>query len=156
MARGRIPKPKAINDLKGDSHKRRRHLAEPEPSKDKPVCPEYLDEVGRAEWHSVTTQLESMGLLSKTDSTALELYAGAYSRYRQAEAKVRDGLGVMLGKDTDFPMITAYQTIMNQSLEVCRKLLIEFGLTPAARSRIAVPAVQQSATSWEGIIKIQK
>lgn len=90
MGRGRIPKPKRINDLKGDTHKRRRHLSEPEPSKDRPVCPEYLDEIGKAEWLSVTAQLEAMGLQSGTDSQALEQYAGAYSRYRWAEAKCRE------------------------------------------------------------------
>lgn len=90
MPKGRIPKPKAINDLRGDTHKRRRHKAEPEPPKGNPQYPDHLDEIARQEWKSVTEQLEKMGLLSSADATALELYFSAYSCYRHAESMVRN------------------------------------------------------------------
>jgi len=147
MARGRIPKPKAINDLKGDPGKRRRHRAEPVPPKEKPTCPEHLSDVAKAEWHFITAQLDLMGMLSNADARSLELYAAAYSRYRKAEALVDQGLGIMEGKDSGFPVLTGYQTAMNQAAEQCRKWLIEFGLTPAARSRMAIPSQQSGAHS---------
>lgn len=152
MTRGPIPKPKAINDLKGDTHKRRRHTTEPEPPKTKPTCPEHLDEIAKVQWRHTAEQLELMGLLSGADAMALEMFAAAYSRYRQAEAKVNEGLGVMPGKDTGFPMITAYQTIMNQNLEVCRRYQLEYGLTPGARARLAVPNQPKEDGKWKGIL----
>ena len=154
MAKGRIPKPKVINDLKGDTHKRRRHQAEPVPPKNHPVCPDYLDIVAKAEWKSVTEQLDQMGLLSSADSTALELYCSAYSRYRDAEEKVRRFGEVIVSPVNKYPMVSPYSTIMNRNLDTCRRMLIEFGLTPASRARCAVPIVQKENEKWNGILNI--
>ncbi|WP_145031390.1 hypothetical protein [Caulifigura coniformis] len=69
---GRIPKPKQINKLRGDMHKRRRKLAEPKASQNQPICPDWLDAVAAEEWHRSTAQLDQMGLLSATDQTAID------------------------------------------------------------------------------------
>lgn len=135
MARGRIPKPKTLNDLKGDTHKRRRHLAEPVPPKDHPTCPEHLDDVARDKWTELTTLLDEMGLLSSADSDALELYCAAYSRYRKAEEMVKKFGEVIISPVNKYPMISPYSTVMNKNLETCRRLLIEFSLILPAHSR---------------------
>jgi P27 family predicted phage terminase small subunit len=75
--------------LKGDSHKRRRHLLKPEPPRAKPECPDYLGPIAHEEWEFITAQLEQMKLLSRADKTALEFYCSSYERYRLAEEKVR-------------------------------------------------------------------
>lgn len=138
MATGRPPKPKVINDLKGDTHKRRRHKAEPEPPNDRPEFPEHLDGIAKQEWASVTDQLDKMGLLSTADASALEMYAAAYSRYRHAEEMVRKYGEVIISPVNKYPMISPYSTVMNKNLETCRRFLTEFGLTPASRSRCAI------------------
>lgn len=153
MAKGRIPKPKAINDLKGDTHKRRRHQAEPEPPNDRPTCPEHLDDIAKHEWQSVTEQLDQMGLLSSADATALELYCSAYSRYRQAESMVRKFGEVIVSPVNKYPMVSPYSTVMNKNLDVCRRLLVEFGMTPASRSRCAIQR-KDDANGWGEFFKV--
>lgn len=154
MARGRIPQPKAINDLKGDPHKRRRHKAEPTPPKTRPECPAHLDAVAKAEWESVTAQLDQMGLLSSADTRALEMYCAAYSRYRAAEDKVRQYGEVIVSPVTKYPMVSPYSTTLNKNLEICRKFQIEFGLTPAARSRLATTPQSSTPDKWNGLLGI--
>lgn len=152
MARGRIPKPKVINDLKGDPHKRRRHKSEPEPPKDRPDCPAHLDEIAKQKWTEVTQQLDSMGLLSSADSGALELYCAAYGRYRSAEEFVKKYGEVIISPASKFPMISPYASRMDRNLEVCRKYEIEFGLTPASRSRCAIQK-KDASNGWGDFFK---
>lgn len=80
MPRGRIPQPKVINDLRGDPGKRRRNTREPQPPKGWPEKPDHLDEIASKEWDSVCELLDEMGLLSRADKTAIEIYVQAYSR----------------------------------------------------------------------------
>lgn len=137
MAKGRIPRPKVINDLKGDTHKRRRHTVEPTPSNDRPTCPDYLGEVAKTEWLAITEQLDQMGLLSSADASSLEMYCNAYERYRKAHDDLKK-----FGEYTKTPnghiQPGPWMSQLRQAEDSCRKWMIEFGLTPAARSRLAV------------------
>ncbi|WP_052301643.1 phage terminase small subunit P27 family [Planctopirus limnophila] len=154
MARGRIPKPKQLNDLKVDTHKRRRHQAEPVPLKDHTTCPEHLNDVARDKWTEITTLLDQMGLLSSADSDALELYCAAYSRYRKVEEMVKNFGEAIISPVNKYPMISPYSTVMNKNLETCRRLLIEFGLTPAARSRCAITPTGKDNSGWGEFFKV--
>src|SRR5436190_18229860 len=99
MPAGRIPKPKAVSDLKG-GHWRRKNKKEPEPPINRPECPEYLDAIAKAEWEYVTLQLESMGLLSSADRGAIELLCVAYSEYRRCLAMIAKYGSVLVSKKT--------------------------------------------------------
>lgn len=133
MTRGCIPAPKPINDLRGDTHKRRRHTVEPEPRKDRPEPPDDLHPGARAEWDRITAELEGMSLPSSADRAALTLCVEAHARCDAAKR------AAMLQKyDSGVTQVSAAYTIMPQERNVMTKLLREFGLTPAARSRPAV------------------
>ena len=84
--------------------------------------------------------LAEMGLLSKADRPALAAYCTAWSRWVDAEAQVKKFGAVVKSPDKGFPMKSPYLSIADQALELMRKLMVEFGLTPSSRSRIHVPA----------------
>jgi hypothetical protein len=67
LARGGIPTPKILNDLRGNPGKRRHKTKEPEPPKGWPDKPDHLDEIASQEWDSVCQLLDDMHLLSKAD-----------------------------------------------------------------------------------------
>jgi len=141
MPRGRIPAPKKINALKGDSHKRRRHEIEPEAPLGWPECPEHIrkDPIASSEWKSICTQLESMQLLATTDRPLLEVYALTYSRWRSS----------LLSDDPNaFTQERRYASDM-------KSILIEFGLSPAsrARCRIAGNNKQTPESKWATVLK---
>lgn len=144
MPRSRIPQPKTLNDLKGDSHKRRRHDVEPEPPKSCPEPPDYLDEIARTEWDYITGQPDLMGLLSSADRACIKLYVGAYSRYRRAEAMVAKFGEVLISKKTGTPYLSPYSTVIISALDTCRRMLTEMGLTPASRARCRMSSEKES------------
>ena len=156
MARGRIPKPKVLNDLKGDPSNRRRTKREPKAPEHYPTKPDYLEEdpIASEEWDSMCGLLESMGLLSCADRASIEMYCSAYSRYRNAEINVRRSGEVIISPRNKYPMVSPYVSVLNKNLDTCRKLLLEFGLTPAARSRMSVAIRKDDDTKskWSGLV----
>lgn len=138
MTKGRIPKPKAINDLKGDTHRRRRHQVEPTPPNEHPKLPDHLGDIAKDHWSWVTDVLDRMRLLSTADAAAIAAYCSAYERYRHAEAQVRK-FGSVVKTPNNSIQTSPYVSQLHRELEVCRRYEIEFGLTPAARSRMAIP-----------------
>lgn len=154
MPKGRPPKPKILNDLRGDPGKRRRNAVEPEAPEGMPVCPDHLDEIAKQEWKSVTAHLKSMGLLSTADRSAIEMYCISYSRYRRAVENCQKYGDVILSPNKQVPMISPYSTIQNQAFEQCRKLLIEFGLTPSARARMRITDEKKTDSKWDGFLKV--
>ena len=151
MPRGRIPVPKVINDLRGDAGKRRRYQKEPEPPSGAPVAPEYLDDIARQEWKEVCQHLADMHLLSRADKTALELYCVAYSRYRKAQENVKENGSVIEVGKNNFPMKSAWASEMDTQHDKLKAMLLEFALTPAARSRCRIDIEKKSSGKWEGL-----
>jgi len=84
----------------------------------------------------MTKILLGMGLLTHADRAALAGYCVAWSRWVRAERQVACYGTIVKSPVKGFPMKSPYLT----ALETLRKLIVEFGLTPASRSRVQVPA----------------
>jgi len=148
FVRGRKPKPSVIKQLEGNPGKRPLNEREPVPPEGIPDCPDFLNDEARAEWFRIADVLLEMRLLSQADRAALAAYCTAYARWVEAEDQVRKFGTIVKSPDKGFPMKSPYLTIADQSLETMRKFLIEFGLTPASRSRIKVPEDSQAADEF--------
>jgi len=157
MPKGKPPRPTKLQvALKGDPSNRRGNTTEPEAPRGWPECPEHVadDFIAHEEWRSVCKQLDSMDLLSTTDARSLELYCLTYSRFRAAQEQVKKhGDVLFLGKNK-YPQVSPFYTCMNKYHEDCRKWLIEFGLTPAARARLRVKVEEKSNNKWSGILPV--
>jgi len=148
--RGRKPKPNVIKDLEGNPGKRRRvRENEPVPKGGVPECPEHLDGEARAEWFRTAKVLLEMKLLTTADRSALAAYCTAYSRWVEAERQVKKLGPIVKSPDKGFPMKSPYLVIADQALEIMRKFMVEFGLTPSSRSRIRVPADAEAADEFD-------
>lgn len=156
MPKGRPPKPQKLNSLRGDPGKRRRNQVEPEPPHGWPEMPEHIaaDPVAAAEWESVCEHLDSMSLLSTADRTAIELYCATYSRYRDADEKAKKYGDIHAVGPNKVLQVSPFYTVRNRYLEDCRKMLIEFGLTPSARSRLAINAKDKTDKSWTDLMRV--
>jgi P27 family predicted phage terminase small subunit len=113
------------------------NLLEPQPT-GIPQCPTYLNEVAKREWHRIAPELISLGLLTKVDRAALAAYCVSYSRWVAAEQSVDKYGAVIKVKGSDTPLRNPHINVANLALDQMRKLLVEFGMTPASRSRIQV------------------
>jgi len=144
---GRTPKPTALRKLQGNPGKRPINVAAPAPAPGEPIMPAGLSAAAQAEWRAIVPELLTLGVLSVTDGKALAAYCHNFSRWMEAEEEiVRLGLvleeAITIGEG-ETRIITGYKykrnpavTISNDAQKLMKSFLIEFGLTPASRSRV--------------------
>jgi P27 family predicted phage terminase small subunit len=138
---GRRPLPTATKELQGTLERSRINPNEPKPALTVPMAPDWMPDEVKAIFNELALHFADMRVLSQADGKALELLADAYHEYRQArqfihangetyESPTKDG-----GK-----IIRAYPQvgIASDAFKRVRAMLIEFGATPAARSKVNV------------------
>jgi P27 family predicted phage terminase small subunit len=135
MAAGRIPQPRQLKILKGNPGKRPLR-DEPEPEQKVPECPEELTADAKKEWERITVLLSSCGLVTEIDRAALAAYCQVYSRWLEAEREIEE-LGLVVKTPNGYPILSPYLSVANKALHQMQSFLIEFGMSPAARSRIS-------------------
>jgi len=94
--------------------------------------PAGLSAIAREEWRSVVPELLRLQVLSKIDGKALAAYCHSYARWRQAEAEI-DRLGLIIDGKRN-PAVA----MSSDALKLMKSFLIEFGMTPAARTRLKI------------------
>ena len=135
--KGRKPKSTALKLLQGNPGKRALADGEPTPEAAAPVCPEFLSADARGEWERIAPLLVAQGLLVKDYRAALMGYCRHYARAVEWDKKA-DEIGHVHITANGTPMVHPYVGLANVAWEACRKFLVEFGLTPAARTRVRV------------------
>ena len=143
MAKGRKRLPSAVHELKGSYQKnpKRRRKKEPKPPSGNPTCPRYLDRIGKGEWRHVTKLLDNMGVLSLADKSALAMYCQTFSEWRKAVKMCQEhGAWSVTFDEQGNPETkrNMWDSVRERTAEACRKWLVEFGLTPSARTKIEV------------------
>ncbi len=147
---GRPPKPTRMRLLEGNPGKRKISTAEPKPKVAKPKCPEQLDDEAKREWKRVIRELEAAKLISVLDRAALAAYCQAWSRWIEAEAKLKQH-GVVVKSPNGWPIQSPYLAIANRAMAQMTTFLCEFGLSPAARTRIQVKT--DESESFDDFVK---
>lgn len=141
---GRKPVPTALKLVRGNPGKRALPKDEPQPSLDAPM-PEWLSPEAAKNWPAVAKQLHDAGLLTAIDAAALGLYCEAFARWKDANARIVR-FGSVVKSPNGYPIQSPYLAIANKAHEQMTKLLAEFGMTPASRTRVSVskpdPAAQ--------------
>ena len=139
---GRPPKPTALKLITG--HGKCNGEAMPEQIVFKAgEPPEHLTPTAKAEWRRLAPMLEKRGLISREESTAFALYCQAYGRWQQAEKKISDLVtddgadGLIVKAPSGYPIQNPYLANANKAMEQCYQYLQQFGLSPAARARVA-------------------
>ena len=100
-----------------------------------PTAPAFLSPVAKAEWRRMGRLLLDAGLLTNLDTVALALYCSAHAHYVEAEAMLQEHGSTTHGQRGGIVQ-SPYVAIANQAMAQMQRLLGEFGMTPAARSRI--------------------
>ncbi len=135
--RGRKPEPTALKRLRGNPGKRALNHREPQFERSIPTCPHHLKGEARKEWRRLCKVLDTQGLLTQADRSALAAYCQAYARWIDAEKNL-EVTGLVLQSDKGFFYQNPYLSIANKAIEQMVKISSEFGMTPASRTRIKV------------------
>jgi P27 family predicted phage terminase small subunit len=136
---GQRPKPTAIRRLEGNRGKRAWNHAEPVPPDAQPRCPAHLSPAAKKEWRRVAAALHRMGLLSTVDRAALAAYCQAWGRWVEAEERLRE-TPALIRTPSGHVQQSPWLGIANRQLELMGRYMVELGMTPSARSRVAVTA----------------
>lgn len=123
-----------------------------------PPPPEYLDEVAAKEWMEIVPQLKHSGVLSKIDFAILAIYCNEIATYIECQQQMRrGGTRVMVIKGDDgkvkYAQQVPYQKIANEAMERALKIAAEFGMTPAARTRIGGARPETKSASILDLVK---
>lgn len=146
---GRRPLPTAVKKLRGNAGKRKLNDKEPAAAVGEPPMPKLSAEAKR-EWKRIVPELLRLGVLTVVDGKALAAYCHAYARWLQAERDVaryglviREPVTTKIGHRlvaTRFVRLKRNPAISvaHDAMKLMKSFLVEFGLTPASRSRLKV------------------
>ncbi len=138
---GRTRTPSNVVLLRGNPGHRPLPEDEPQPEPGMPKVPVWLNGTARAAWMELRPLLEKIKVVTEADRKALELLCDAYSEYRAYREVVRrEGATYQVTTKRGGtmyrmrPEVAAAQDAWKRT----RAMLAEFGLTPAARSKVKV------------------
>lgn len=140
------------------SRKPRASLPSAEPAAPVSVpCPDWLDADAKKVWAQITPILEEMGVMTSADSNALARYCQLFARWKRAEQFIQqygETYPVKSGNGTVKCFFQWPQVTIAQKLAITlTKLEHEFGLTPAARSRIEVQSNAEMSEEQEKLVQ---
>jgi P27 family predicted phage terminase small subunit len=139
---GRRPKPTHLKVVTGNPGKRKLNDKEPQPEKSIPSPPEHLTDWGKVAWGKLSVLLDGMGVLTVADSMALERLCDIYADILQ----LRDTIAIE-GRTYTVPTQQEGGFLIKANPAVAmladadrrfKSYLVEFGLTPAARTKVKV------------------
>ncbi len=135
--RGPKPKPTALKKLQGNPGKRKLNEQEPQFS-GVPSPPAFLSDLAKAEWHRMGPELARLGLLKNADMAAFAAYCEAYSDFEKYTKAIKD-TGETFETEKGYVGVHPFVALRNKALEKLKQFAAEFGLTPAARSKVRAP-----------------
>ncbi len=140
--RGPKPKPTALKKLQGNPGKRKLNESEPQFT-GIPTPPDFLGPEALAEWNRLGPELAHLGLLKNADRAAFAAYCEAYGDFQKYTREIKD-TGETFTTDKGYVGIHPFVALRNKALEKLRQYAAEFGLTPAARSKVTVPETDEN------------
>lgn len=159
--RGPPPQPTVLKVLRGNPGKRPLPENEPKPRPIAPKPPAWLDPEARKEWKRVAPELERLGLLTCVDGAALETYCQHYAimvrALKELKQHVKEHGTIMVtytnkaGAENVVPHPAI--KVANEAAKVMRAFALEFGLTPSARARMALPGKRDEVDEFEEYLR---
>ncbi len=139
--RGPKKTPTAILQRRGSRQVESR-TGEPDPPRERPDTPDWLDADGQNCWDALVPLLEQMGVLRRIDGKALARYCSMWVRWRKCqEFLTKNGETYML-KDADGKPRCVMQwpqvSIAHKLATLLLRIEQEFGMTPASRPNLHV------------------
>ena len=126
--------PTTLQNLRGNPGKRAKNKREAIPKAGLPTAPDELSDEAKRVWADLGAKLEMQKLITPLDAMPFAILCEAYAMWRHLIAEARgDGPIVkMNGQLVPNP----YLAEAKKQGEIVRKLMGEFGLSPASRARV--------------------
>ncbi|MGC3891273.1 phage terminase small subunit P27 family [Pseudomonas urmiensis] len=138
---GRRPTPTELKLVRGNPGKRAINKKEPQPARRIPSAPAHLTNEAQVAWGRLTVLLDRMGVLTEADGFALERLCDCYAEILALREMVDFQGRTYETTSTQGELVLKANPAVAMLADVDRRFksyLVEFGLTPAARSKIQV------------------
>lgn len=131
-------KPTHLKSIEGTSRKDRDNPSEPVASKALPVAPDYLSSRASEKFYQLTAILVGMGVASNDDSDALGILSALLVEIEE-DVVLLESVGRYYVPSQESGIIRAHPAVaaVASGRQRAQALLNEFGLTPAARSKVS-------------------
>lgn len=137
--RGPAATPTAIKRLRGNPGKRPLNEREARPGARVPPAPRWLSAGAKREYRRLGKLLLGVGLMTEIDGVALGMLCESLAMYDQAKKVLGEQqLGLIVVSDKGNTYQHPAVGLMNSARADVLRWAREFGMTPSARSRIAV------------------
>lgn len=131
-------KPTALKLVEGTYREDRVAKNEPRPKARVPRPPKHFSALALEEWNRIVTELAENGLMTNLDRAALVAYCDFWEAYVIADERLKKKGGGLVYTSANGNMVeNPYFSIKKRAAEIMHKFLIEFGMTPASRTRIS-------------------
>ena len=152
---GRKPKPTILKVLEGNPGKQKLPKGEPVVVPAEMVePPSFLDKYAIEEWNRLAPGLYEIGVLTPLDRSVFAAYCDSVSEWRRARELMTKGLdGLVSSKASGNQAKSVLLDIANAAAKNMLKFGVELGLTPSARSRLAIVPGRGKKSKFEGLIK---
>jgi P27 family predicted phage terminase small subunit len=138
---GPPPTPKAIRELQGNPGRRPINTEEPStgPLSITPSIAIENDDVAKEFWYAVGNLTKSMNVAQESDRMALEMLTICLAEVRRAydELNTRGRTTVY---ENGVEQVSPYFSIMHKMISQAMSIMKEFGMTPAARTKVKAMA----------------
>ena len=159
--RGPRPIPTHLKLLRGNPGHQALNKNEPQPLQfeNVPDPPEFLTGYARDEWWRIIEELQRLKLVTLVDINPLAAYCQAFKRWRTAEEMLatmadRDALmnGLIIKSKNGTAVPNPIAVMADKAAAAMVRYASEFGLTPAARSRITAAHAENPDSKFAGLI----
>jgi P27 family predicted phage terminase small subunit len=134
MGRPRVPTKLKI--IKGTDQPCRTNPDEPDPETEIPEIPHHLSYEAKVEWNRMAPILEEMGLISKIDMAAFAMYCQSWGDFVKAGNMI-NRIGRSPKDSKERQNLSMWMKESKDARLMAHKFLVEFGLTPASRTRVS-------------------
>jgi len=136
MPGGRKKIPDHLKVLSGTAQPCRMNPDAPSANPGVAGCPDWLSERASELFAQISATLLGMGIASPDDQVALAILASRLEEVELMTAAIEDG-GRVYTQDSGMRRAAPEVAMRNEAMRHAQSLLAEFGLTPAARSKVS-------------------
>lgn len=135
----RRPTPTALKLVAGNPGKRAINKREPKPTRRLPACPRHLTKSAKLAWTKLAALLDRMGVITEADGFALERLCSCYAEILECRELITEHGAAYTTTSTAGERTLRANPVVAMLGDADRRFrayLLEFGLTPAARSKV--------------------
>ncbi|TFZ59328.1 phage terminase small subunit P27 family [Methylorubrum sp. Q1] len=143
---GRKRKPDALKQLAGTAQPCRMNPDAPTASEGEAEAPEWLSERGAEIFDQLTAIIAGMGIASPDDTAMLSMLASRLEEVEVCTAVIEDLGRVYTSETKSGTMVRGRPEVAmrSEAMRHAQSLLSEFGLSPAARSKVSAVTPPES------------